>query len=397
VIYPSPVGYRLDLFQAIGSRDDADLTVLFCGQDTAGRSRTPFSAKSLKSQHVMLRGLRLGSGRGLPAYLNPGVIRWLDKRRADVVVIAGYSYPTAVLSLLIASRRGIPTVLLSSSHRTSGKWNSGLRYRLKRRFLSAVIQRTASFIVPGTPQKDFLVEQGADPRDVFMIGQSLDVASWRRAVSRLRNEAAAIRNRFGLEQFNVVSTVARLIPEKGIADLLIGFHHFVRRSEKWALAIAGNGPERARLETQVRLLEIPNVRFLGSLDPDAVKELYSVTDIFVLPSRRETWGAVINEALASGIPVIVSDRVGAAQNLVMTTGAGYVVPYGQPGAICRALEELAGDESKRKKMAAAATAVVESSSTERSAGNFVIACRHALSGISRHSPKRDVANRREGS
>ena len=68
------------------------------------------------------------------------------------------------------------------------------------------------------------------------------------------------------------------------------------------------------------------MHFLQHLEPDALAQVYGVSDVFVLPSFEETWGLVVNEAMACGLPVITTDRVGAAVDLVREGENGFVVP-----------------------------------------------------------------------
>jgi glycosyltransferase involved in cell wall biosynthesis len=97
----------------------------------------------------------------------------------------------------------------------------------------------------------------------------------------------------------------------------------------------------------VRELDVPTV-FAGMLDADELTCMYVAADVFALVSRRETWGVVVNEAMACGLPLVLSDRVGAAGDLLEPGGNGELVAAGDIAAQAAALARLAADPALRR-------------------------------------------------
>ena len=118
--------------------------------------------------------------------------------------------------------------------------------------------------------------------------------------------------------------VGRLSPEKNVLGLLKAFSGYCKRGGTWSLVVVGDGPERASLEAAVLALGLQaRVRFAGFKATEQVVPYYAFASCFVLPSAREPWGLVVNEAMACGLPVLVSSHCGCAEDLVHHGINGY--------------------------------------------------------------------------
>ena len=166
-----------------------------------------------------------------------------------------------------------------------------------------------------------------------------------------------------------VVSVARLAPEKGLDVLLRASAAAGVRA-----VVVGSGPERARLETLA-----PDAIFTGELREDGVAEAYVSADIFALLSAHEPWGVVVNEAAATGLPLVLSDRVGAAADLLRVrsrTACSCRTATSRPTA--EALRRLAGDPELRRSYGERSRELAWSWGYEPSVENFVAACREAI-------------------
>ena len=113
--------------------------------------------------------------------------------------------------------------------------------------------------------------------------------------------------------------------------------------------------------------------FVGFQNQSALPALFAASDIFVLPSSDEPWGLVVNEAMASGLPVIVSDDVGAATDLVQGRGTGRTYPVGDVERLADCLSELLGSGELRRAMGRTAESVIADWSPEASAAGIAAA------------------------
>jgi glycosyltransferase involved in cell wall biosynthesis len=127
-------------------------------------------------------------------------------------------------------------------------------------------------------------------------------------------------------------------------DLLRAFARVVKgrgqRGDAYLL-YAGEGAERFRLEAAARDGGLDGIRFLGFQNQTELPRLYELADVFVLPSEWEPWGLVVNEAMNAGKPVIVTDKVGAAVDLIEDGENGFVVPVGDISALAHRIDSVA--------------------------------------------------------
>ena len=129
--------------------------------------------------------------------------------------------------------------------------------------------------------------------------------------------------------------VGRFIERKGIDVLLAAF----RRLDRGELWLAGDGPLRSFVEEEAK--GDPRIRFLGYANEESLPDLYRQADILVVPSLFEPWGLVVHEGLAHGLPVIATDQVAAADDLIESGVNGYVVPAGSHEALAEAMGSVA--------------------------------------------------------
>lgn len=166
-------------------------------------------------------------------------------------------------------------------------------------------------------------------------------------------DRASAREQLGLDpKAIVVGAVGRLSEEKGYHHLLDSIAHAHRRGVRLELVIAGEGPERGRLEQQAHALGLDGgVKFLGALRD--VRPVYAAIDIFALTSREEASPTVLLEAMACG-RAAVATRVGGVLEMVENKRTGLLVEPGQPSAFADALVRLARDPALRSRLGRAA-------------------------------------------
>lgn len=138
--------------------------------------------------------------------------------------------------------------------------------------------------------------------------------------------------------------LGRLASEKGIDELIRAAELLDRAVADWRLRIAGDGPEREGLEELVRDRGlVSRVEFLGEVDSSVRGNVFAEADVFVLPSHREPWGLVVNEALSAGLPVIAPYWVGAATDLLIDGYNGRLLASNRPPEIARAMRSFLQD------------------------------------------------------
>jgi glycosyltransferase involved in cell wall biosynthesis len=372
VVSPEPTPYRSPLFDRVAKRAEIDLTVIYAGRTVAGRAWLVEPAH----RAVFLRGIPVPGARRLLRHdytVTPGVFAALAAARPDVLVVSGWSTFASQAAIAWSRRRRLPYVLLVSSHDRAGR--SGWRRRLRGLVVPRLASASAGALALGTLSRDSLVANGVPPGRVRVFANTVDVEEWAERADRLRGRRAELRGSLGAGVADVVVlSVARLAREKGLDVLLRAVATL--DGAPATVVIAGSGPERAALAQLAGELGV-DVTFTGDLDRDRLFELYVAADVFALLSSFEPWGVVVNEAAASGLPLVLSDQVGAGPDLLRDGENGVLVPAGDVTAAAAALRKLVGDPAFRTAAGRRSRELVAGWGYEPSVDSFVQAVREA--------------------
>lgn len=372
VVSPEPTPYRSPLFDLVSARPEVELAVIYAAQTVAGRTW------SVEPRHrtTFLRGLRLP---GLARLLHhdypvtPGVARALRESRPDVVVVSGWSTFASQAAIAWSRRRRVPYVPLVESHDLGPR--RAWRRAVKGTVVPRVLRKAAGALALGTASRESLVARGADRERVRLFANTIDVAAWEERAAELRARRSELRARLGAADDDVVVlSVARMGPEKGLDTLVRAASQ--TRDARLLVVVAGDGPERFAVEELAHARRV-RLHLTGDLSADAVAETYVAADIFALLSTRETWGVVVNEAAASALPLVLSNRVGAAYDLLRDGQNGVLVPAGDVAATTAALARLAADGRFREEAGRRSLELVREWGYEPSVESFVAAVREA--------------------
>ena len=279
-------------------------------------------------------------------------------------------------ALFMARIRGIPVVVETDTPLPHAlpAWK-GLA---KKMVYPPIFKLPRMFLPGGSRQADYLRHYGVPDERIRIAQMTVDVARIREfsgAFSEQRKGEA--RSRYGLPSDHLVFLyVGRLEPHKGIMELLEAFTALRKRMDPVSLLVVGDGTMRKAVEAAAS--REPSIRYAGRLSGDAVWEAYNVADVFVLSSRSDAWGLVVNEALAAGLAVIVSERVGCIDDLVRPGETGLVVAAYSPGTLLAAMERMATEPEARRRMAAEAGRRIAGWTLENEAANVITAWRESL-------------------
>lgn len=285
-----------------------------------------------------------------------GLRRRLRAGNFDALWVHGWSHIGLCQAIDAAAASRIPVLFRGESSLTANGHND-LRSRARRLFYQNwLLPRVAAFLTIGTRNREFYQHHGVDESQLFDMPYAVDNIFFQRRCAQARSQREALRAALGFAPGRpVVLFAGKLIDVKAPQELLAALalvRHRWRPDAAPYLVFAGDGPLRATLEAAARPLG-DAVRFLGFRNQTELPALYDLSDLFVLPSRFEPWGLVVNEAMNAARPIVVSDRVGAAADLVADGDNGIVYPSGDVAALAAALTRLIESASLRQKMGAA--------------------------------------------
>jgi glycosyltransferase involved in cell wall biosynthesis len=366
LVSPEPTPYRAPLLDRVAAHPDIDLTVIYAAHTVASRTWDVV----LGHTAVFLRGVALPGARTVLRHdypVTPDLFGVLKEARPDVVVVSGWSTFAAQGALAWCRLRSVPYVLLVESHDTGPK--AGWRRAVKTTAVPPIVRRASSVLVVGSLAAQSVVSLGADAERVRVFANTVDVSAWARRADELGARRTSLRERLGLDDDDVaVISVARLVPEKGLDALLDA----AAAAAGVRALVVGDGPERERLEARGDAI------LTGELPEARVAEAYVAADVFGLLSLHEPWGVAVNEAAASGLPLVLSDHVGASADLLRDGENGFLVPAGDVDAAADALRRLAADPGLRRRFGARSRKLVGGWGYEPSVEALVAACREAM-------------------
>ena len=244
----------------------------------------------------------------------------LEQTKPDVLAVNGWNNFGSVIAANCCVDRGIPMVVMSESSRQDERriwWKEAIKRRIVSLYEAA--------LVGGQRHVEYLVELGMPRERIFAGYDVVDNDHFGRCTAEIRNPKSEIRNQYGLPE-NYFLASARFIEKKNLPRLIAAYAQYRRRSQTagnvaWDLVLLGDGPLRDILNSQLSTLNLNEHVHLPGFKPyEELPVYYALAKAFVHASTAEQWGLVVNEAIASGLPVIVSDRCGCAPELVNGNG-----------------------------------------------------------------------------
>lgn len=334
-------------FYRFAARDpEHEFRVLFTGRDVAEPVFDPELGKPI-AWGIDLLG-------GYPYEICPpdNAGAWLAERltseRCDLLIANGYTQPLYRLGARTAKRAGVATALRLDSVLWDTSWPKGLAKRIL--FATYMKRAYDLFLGVGSLTLDYLRAFGVPRERTGLFPYAVDVESFAERSRLSTDERAAFRERLGVPAAaKVVLGLAKFNQREAPWDLLRAFAR-VQDPDIW-LVLAGDGPVRQDLEGAARGLS--RVRFPGYVPYPELPALYAASDLFVHPAREERWGVSVQEALACGLPVVASSRVGAGYDLIEAGGNGFVYPVGDEETLAHQIgEALALDRTRVRERSA---------------------------------------------
>jgi len=366
-----PVQYMAPVLRRMAKHPLLDLCVAYCSLRGAEAGVDPEFGQEVQWDvplldgyewtHVPNKGPERESFWGMN---NPGLKDLIQGRRFDAVLsFVGYVRASFWIARSAAkeSRSAFlfGTDAITLEPRDEHSWKKWV----KKFVWPYVFGLADQVIVPSSAARDLLKSLGIPDEGITLTPYSVDNDWWMGQAEKIDRNAE--REKLGLKTHErAILFCAKLQPWKRPADLLQAFAK--ARIENTKLFFAGEGPQRADLEADaIRMGVADRVRFLGFVNQSALPALYKVVDLMVLPSAYEPFAVVVNEAMCCGCPVMASDQVGAARDLILPIAPDFVFPAKNVRVLAEKLTGVFADGERLERQRVKALAHIKTWSPER--------------------------------
>jgi glycosyltransferase involved in cell wall biosynthesis len=345
-----PIQYQVPWFRLLAADPGLDFEVLYCMLPDAEAQGDGFGV-AFEWDIPLLDGYRyrvLENVARAPSITRfggcdtPDLWRIVREEHWDAFIVNGWLVKSCLQLLLACRRAGVPCIV-------RGEVNGlGERARWKQLLHRLLFSRYDAFLAIGTRNRDYYLSHGVDPGRLIASPYGVE------------NDRFPFQDRPPPRRPFIFLFCGKLEEKKRPLDVLAACRLLARRvgREAFEVVIAGDGALRPVAEATVREHDLP-VRFLGFVNQGTIAEVYGAADCLLLPSDAgETWGLVVNEAMASGLPAIVSDEVGCAVDLIEDGRTGFVFRKGDVESLAVRMGAMLTSETNARAMGREASARV---------------------------------------
>jgi glycosyltransferase involved in cell wall biosynthesis len=351
---PSP--YMVNFFNEFGKR--CNLTVIFERSGQGGRDQNWHQYRFEHFRGIILKGIPVMTNEVEDdAAICPQIIFYLKKRNYDCIIVANPCTPTGIIAIQYMKIRSIPYMLFSEGG--FPKDGKGFKEKLKHHLM-----KDATLYFSTTEVNDrYFFSYGATAERIRRIPFTSLYQKDILLKPPTIEEKKYFKNKLNIKHEQIVLAIGRFLPVKGF-DLLIRAKQYLPQDT--GLYIIGGEPIET-YQTIQATLNLEHIYYIPFLEKEQLKTYYLAADLFVFPSRGDTWGLVINEAMAHGLPVISTDRCIAAMALIEQGVNGYIVAAEEVVLLIERMNVLLGNKEMMQEMAEASLNIIQTFTFEQMA------------------------------
>lgn len=381
VLVSHPIQYFAPVYRALAQHMDLDFTVLYRTRVGLDSYFDPGFGQTIQWDIPLLDGYRsefLSSKSHLDG-IEWSIIPKLLQHRPDVLLLHGYNQATNLLALLVAKLIGTRVLIRGdtrlSAHHGKSAW--------KKQFKQWLFRGIDGCVSIGSLNRNYYEWLGMPSERIYFAPFCIDNDAFDLGASRSMMREK-FRRELGIElAARVIVFASKLTVRKRVMDLISAMAGICKSHSDVILIVAGSGSEETAL-LESAAIKTGWLRFVGFKNQSELPVLFAASDLFVLPSSDEPWGLVVNEAMAAGLPVIVSDDVGAAPDLVEGKDTGLIFPVGDIRRLADALEYLLDSPEALERMGRNARAIIKEWSVSASAEGIARAVHSVVGCRARH-------------
>jgi len=381
----TPVPAKIALYRRLAAEPALDFTVIYASAEglrafDGGYGTVQWDVDlttGYRARFLRRADVNPGLGGRTWSVRDADVVSEIVRGRFDVLALGGYNSLTYLLGAAAQRAQGRP--LLFREEQTLLEPRS-LTTTLVKEVALRLLFAHGSALYISRENRRWFEHYGVAPDRLFPTPYTVDNAELQAAARRLTPERDRLRRSFGIDSAAgpVILSVGRLVPKKQPLFLLDAFRR-VRERMPCSLLVVGSGEAEAQLREQVARDRIPDVKLAGFVNRSRIAEAYAAADVFALLSRaHETFGLAVPEAMNFRLPIVVSEKVGCAADLVADGLNGFVVSPTDPRPAAAVLARLAADASLRRAMGDASLRRLDTWGLDETVAGFLLATAAAV-------------------
>lgn len=352
-----PAPYRIDFFNEISKK--CDLEVFFEREIAKDRNTKWFANKPKEFKYTFLKSLGFKTDSGIS--LNQ--FKYIFKNKKNIIIIGNYSTPIGMLSILFMKILKIKFLINADGGFIKEKENIFMKYVKK-----SLISSADSWISSGEYTSKYFIHYGAKKEKIFKYNFTSIFKGEILNQSISKEKKSEIKRRLRINERKVIISVGRIIPEKGFVTLLEAMKEV---SDEYGLYIVGGSPSKDIIDFYGSSGIPSNIHFIDFLSKEELIEYYKSANLFVLPTKGDVWGLVVNEAMSNGLPIITSDKCIAGLELVKENKNGDIFTVDNSSLLSTKIKKILENDDLMEKMSHNSLEIIKEYTIEKMAKQHI--------------------------
>lgn len=385
-IVSHPIQYFVPLYKHLATVNGVRSKVLFLSDETLkGVTDKQFGVsftwdipllEGYQYSFIPNRSWKASIFNGFWGLFNPGIISALWRLPKGLVIISGWHFSSYIMGYVFAFLFGHKVAIRCEAPAYKEKDRKGFKNKIRAFLIGKVLLNgiVGKCLYLGEQSKAFYRHFKVKDEKLVFTPYSIDNARFKAGVSMY--DKTEERQKLGISSDDfVILFTGKFIPVKRPLDLIQAFEKVQVKNKR--LILVGDGFLKEEMVKYIQQHEVEQVHFTGFINQTELPKYYALADVLVLCSESETWGLSVNEAMVCGLPVVVSDRVGCAEDLVHNGENGYIFPKGNIDALANALEKIS-DSDRRRSMRIQSERIISHYTLEMTSDGIVKAAEQAF-------------------
>jgi glycosyltransferase involved in cell wall biosynthesis len=371
IITTHPIQYNAPLFELLTSRGFIKIKVFYTwGADVLKDKFDPGFGKKIQWDIPLLEGYdysfqkNVAKEKGSHHFFgiqNPDLIKEIVVYKPDALLVFGWAF-SSHLKAMKHFKNHVPVFFRGDS--TLLDQQTGIKAILRKLFLKWVYSNVDTALFVGKSNRDYFLATGLDEHQLIFAPHAIDNNRFDTAHNDNESQAFAMRKKLGISSSSLVFLFSGKLEDKKDPLILLDAFKVVAQANDVHLVFAGSGPLENQLKEKAS--GYSQIHFLGFVNQQSITAVYNMSNVLVLPSKGpgETWGLAVNEAMASGLAVIVSNKCGCAEDLVIEKDTGFIFTSGDIIDLTKKMQWMIDNRNRVEEMGRKAKEKVRNFSLE---------------------------------